>query len=148
VLFLPLQMKSLTNIIPLRNTILEQINLSKIHIAIIEGNYIHFKKYLENENVIHTLDKNRCSLLHYAVFYRNISMVSALIRKKAKINFRNESGRTPLHYACDRGTNYQIALLLKHFGADPFVKDIRGYTPLDYALENKNEELFNDLCKK
>jgi ankyrin repeat protein len=141
-------MESLVDIIPLRNTILEQINLSKIHIAIIEDNYLYFKKYLENENVINILDKNRCSLLHYAVFYRNISMVSALIRKKAKINFRNDSGRTPLHYACDRGTNYQIALVLKHFGANPFVKDIRGYTPLDYALNNKNDELYNYLCKK
>ena len=139
-------MESLTDIPPLRNTILEQLNLSKIHITIIDGNYSYFKESLENENVIHTLDKNRCSLLHYAVFYRNITMVSALIRKKAKINFRNESGRTPLHYACDRGTNYQIALLLKHFGADPFVKDIRGYTPLDYALDNKNDELYNYLC--
>jgi ankyrin repeat protein len=141
-------MESLVDIIPLRNTILEQINLSKIHIAIIEDNYLYFKELLENENVMNILDKNRCSLLHYAVFYRNISMVSALIRKKAKINFRNDSGRTPLHYACDRGTNYQIALVLKHFGANPFVKDIRGYTPLDYALNNKNDELYNYLCKK
>jgi ankyrin repeat protein len=141
-------MESLTNIQPLRNTILEQLNLSKIHLAIMDGNYHYFTESLNNEDVIHTLDKNRCSLLHYAVFYRNISMVSALIRKKAKINFRNESGRTPLHYACDRGTNYQIALLLKYFGADPFVKDIRGNTPLDYALNNKNDELYNYLCKK
>ena len=140
-------MESLVDIIPLRNTILEQINLSNIHFAIMDGNYHYFKKYLENENVMNILDKNRCSLLHYAVFYNNISMVQDLIRKGALVDFCNEKGCTPLHYACNHGGNDQIALLLKHHGANPFLEDKYEDTPLIYALRNNNKKLFNDLCK-
>jgi ankyrin repeat protein len=36
---------------------------------------------------------------------------------------------------------------VKKYGADPFTKDIYDYTPLEYALKNNNEKLFDDLCK-
>jgi ankyrin repeat protein len=140
-------MKSLADIPPLRNTILEQLNLSKIHFAIMDGNYHYFTESLNNEDVIHILDKNRCSLLHYAVFYNNITMVLDLIRKGSLIDWRNEKGCTPLHFACGHGGNDQIALLLKRHGANPFIEDLYEDTPLIYALRNNNKKLFDDLCK-
>jgi ankyrin repeat protein len=75
-------------------------------------------------------------------------MVLDLIRKGALVDFRNEKGCTPLHYACGHGGNDKIALLLKRHGANPFIEDIYEDTPLMYALRNNNEKLFNDLCKK
>ena len=44
-----------------------------------------------------------------------------------------EDSRTLLHYACKRGTPELVALLLEK-GADFKIKDARGFTPFDLAL--------------
>ncbi len=40
---------------------------------------------LKNEDIMNILDKNQCSLLHYAVFYKRIVMIHDLIKKGINI---------------------------------------------------------------
>ncbi|XP_018324106.1 integrin-linked protein kinase [Agrilus planipennis] len=58
-----------------------------------------------------------------------------LLRQKADLNFANEHGNTPLHYACFWGYN-EIAEDLVHHGALVSIANKDGDTPLDKAKGN------------
>jgi ankyrin repeat protein len=61
-----------------------------------------------------------------------------LINLGVHVNYQNENGQTPLHFAVrERVKPVYTEILLKH-GANPQVKDKDGYTPLDVALTAKN----------
>lgn len=62
-----------------------------------------------------------------------------LLRQKADINFTNEHGNTPLHYACFWAYQ-QLAEELIHHGALVSIANKDGDTPADKAKGN--------LCKR
>lgn len=73
---------------------------------------------------------------------------SQLLRHKADVNFINEHGNTPLHYACFWGYG-QIAEDLVQAGASVSISNKYGEVPLDKcrgAMAKKlHSELFVDL---
>jgi ankyrin repeat protein len=69
--------------------------------------------------------------LHQACLINSKELVMLLIAKKANVNAKDKSERTPLHHA---QTFPVIALLLKA-GADVNVVDVQKNTPLHYACE-------------
>ena len=58
-----------------------------------------------------------------------------MLRQKSDVNFINEHGNTPLHYACFWGYN-DIAEDLVHHGAVVSILNRFGHTPLDKAKGN------------
>jgi len=46
---------------------------------------------------------------------------------------KDETGRTPLHYACGRGASQCVEFLLEQSDCRVDEKDLKGLTPLDYA---------------
>ena len=62
-----------------------------------------------------------------------------LISKGANVNAQNGVGHTALHQAAFRN-NTDLMGVLKDFGADPKIKDERGWTAHDMALASTNKE--------
>ncbi|XP_042501757.1 ADP-ribosylation factor GTPase-activating protein AGD3-like isoform X1 [Macadamia integrifolia] len=80
-----------------------------------------------------------CSLLHLACQTADIGMLELLLQYGANINAPDSGGQTPLHHCILRGRPVFAKLLLTR-GADPWVVDKEGKTPLQLAAESA----FND----
>ena len=64
-----------------------------------------------------------CSCINLVIFFLTFNV----LRLKKKVNATECRGRTPLHYAAQRGAASGIQSLLD-FGADPNVVDAKGAT--------------------
>ena len=71
-------------------------------------------------------------------------MVAALLSAGANIETRDNSKRTPLHYAAREGHVDVVAALLEA-GADIEAMDFCGKMPRDYAKANKHYKIANML---
>ncbi|KAJ1351275.1 Ankyrin repeat domain-containing protein 44 [Parelaphostrongylus tenuis] len=69
--------------------------------------------------------------LHRAAYLRNQGILLKIL-EKCDPNTRDINGVTPLHIAAAVGEHDTVAALLE-FGANPLVKDNRGFTPVDWA---------------
>ncbi|KAJ3118682.1 hypothetical protein HDU96_010012 [Phlyctochytrium bullatum] len=81
--------------------------------------------------------------LHAAVRQGKKDLVKRFLNAGALVNFPNEYGRTPLHFALhDREMfkEVEIPLLLLEAGADPTIRCGRNCTPLD-GLEPDDEDI-------
>lgn len=78
-------------------------------------------------------------LLYYAVQTEQPLLVEALLNKGANPNVQDKKGRTPLHYAAQKGS-YGIFVILLEFKADPNIKDNKGQKP-------KVVQIFNEQCR-
>jgi ankyrin repeat protein len=70
----------------------------------------------------------------------SVQVAALLLEYGADPNAQNDSGWTPLHFACriDARDEAMVGLLLCN-GADPNIPDARGRTPLHYALGASEE---------
>jgi ankyrin repeat protein len=80
--------------------------------------------------------------LHYAAFFGDADSARALVEAGADVNAfaDNELGVHVLNSAAAAG-NVEVARLLLDRGADPNARTRSGFSPLDAASENGNEEL-------
>lgn len=79
-------------------------------------------------------DRNRLGKtpLHYAVSYKRLDAMAALVEAGADINAQDDTGMTPLHVAAMLGRRDEAVWLLDH-GADPGIQDSFGDTPAHTA---------------
>ena len=88
--------------------------------------------------------------LHSAVIWNQESVIKFLLDLnyiENYVNIRASSNRTPLHVA----VSFQFAGCVECLigsNADINVKDEYGKTPIDTAIDNKNEEIINLLKKE
>jgi ankyrin repeat protein len=98
----------------------------------------------EDPNLIHLPlgGVERCSvdqLLNYAAWQGKPDIAKFLIERGANLNWRGNSGFTPLHYAA-RHNHPDVAQLLIEAGADIEVLDESGFTPLFRAVRTGEVE--------
>jgi ankyrin repeat protein len=75
-----------------------------------------------------------CTALYFAVLSARVEMVEALADGYcAEVNVSDVGHLTPLHIACEKGYADIVKCLLL-LGADYTARDIRGRTPLDWAI--------------
>lgn len=75
--------------------------------------------------------------LHFAAAAGNVEMVRLLLDKGAKVDARDNTGKTALHFA----STPRAARTLLEAGADPVAKDASGATPLETAQSPAVKEL-------
>ncbi|KAK9889806.1 hypothetical protein WA026_007178 [Henosepilachna vigintioctopunctata] len=85
--------------------------------------------------------------LHASVRTPNLETSFKLLATGADPNyFHDEKGTTPLHVAVKSEQLLQLELLLI-YGADPTCPDAHGKTPMDFAKNNVNKEIYNRLLE-
>jgi len=90
---------------------------------------------LEHGADIHAQNYGTRTPLHLAAEKGHAEIVKMLIAKGADVHTTSSHDQwTPLHVAAYKGQT-AVALILLEADADPFVKNIQGSTPLDYAKE-------------
>lgn len=80
--------------------------------------------------------------LHYAAFFDGPEAALLLVERGADVNALadNELGVQPLNSAAAAGEREVARILLEH-GADPNARTRGGFSPLDAARENVDDEL-------
>ncbi len=79
-----------------------------------------------------------------AIKKHNLTLVQFVVVHGVDVNLANAERISLLHQAAYTGDEKVAAFLLKA-GADPFVKNADGYTPLDFARAKKNSAVANEL---
>jgi len=80
------------------------------------------------------------SLLQWAIQSKNKGLTVSLIKTGAKVNVRDNDGRTPLHYAVENNQT-EITRLLLDKKADINAQDNDGTTPLHIASSMGYQEI-------
>ena len=100
---------------------------------------------------INEVDLKLCSAVHWAAYNSNEIAMSYLLSRKPKVNITDEKGLTPLHLAVvfsEQVTTTSLIRMLLMRGADPFLLDKKGRTPLDYAkIKIKDLEWRDNVCQ-
>ncbi|KAM7287303.1 inactive serine/threonine-protein kinase TEX14 [Ixodes scapularis] len=85
------------------------------------------------------LDNNGNTALYVALIDGPINAVPYLLQAGADPNFRCSGDATPVHAACRRGSRHLLQQLLE-CGGDLRLRDVRGRTPQDWALEHSDPQ--------
>lgn len=106
------------------------------------------RKGLKNVNINEVLDENQNSLLHVAAMGGATEVACMLIDEtEIKLNKVAFKGRTALHLACHY-MHPETALALINRGADVFVHDSVGASPLIYAVSANEIDVVKALIAK
>ena len=110
--------------------------------AVIGNNIELVKELIRLGCDVKHLSKNGESLMHFLP--NDTAMVDFLISQGLSIDSKTNIGRTPIHYAAEKGYKKLLTYLIDK-GADPFVADDDGVTSDILASENGHFDLFETL---
>jgi len=100
--------------------------------------YTHFEAFPYRYNIFRTVEgtyllRNLENELLTACYYGNYDAVYEIVsHKEVILNFQDDVGNTPLHYACwymERTGDPHISALLIHCGANPVIYNHDGFFP-------------------
>ncbi|XP_023016251.2 tankyrase isoform X1 [Leptinotarsa decemlineata] len=118
-------------------------NSTPLHLAAGYNNVEVAEFLLENGADVNAQDKGGLIPLHNASSYGHLDIAALLIKYNTVVNATDKWGFTPLHEAAQKGRTQLCALLLAH-GADPFLKNQEGQTPVDLATADDVRCLLQD----
>uniref|UniRef100_A0A8C6XPG1 Uncharacterized protein n=1 Tax=Naja naja TaxID=35670 RepID=A0A8C6XPG1_NAJNA len=85
------------------------------------------------------------TLLHVAATHGHLEIIDYLISKGAKLEVKDNKGRTPLHRAAEKGHDKAVNRLLQAGANIVASKDMDGCTPMHYAAISGNMEILEEL---
>ncbi|WP_341813296.1 ankyrin repeat domain-containing protein [Wolbachia endosymbiont (group B) of Germaria angustata] len=119
-----------------------------LHFAALFGN-LELARYLVDEEHVsfNVLDKYGKSPLHFAFENGRIELVKYLVgEKKANINVLDNQHMAPLHFVAENG-NLELAKYLIGNGADFYLRDKFGFTPLERAIDRGQDDIVKYLTE-
>ncbi|KAF5007419.1 hypothetical protein FDECE_6267 [Fusarium decemcellulare] len=93
------------------------------------------------------IDDRRMAALHLAAYFGLEKEVLRLLEDGIQPDVKDDSGRTPLSYAAEKGCIEVVRKLLATAGIDPDAKDKYNRGPLSYAAEQGHVSLVRRLLK-
>ena len=117
---------------------------SQLHIAVRNGLHDVVESLLDYGMDPDIKDSIGSTPLHLATFREKLIIVELLLERGANINGPNEAGETALHLAARRGLSEAVILLVEK-GADIYVNDSGGWSPLQHAVANDHDNVFDIL---
>ncbi|XP_046487171.1 poly [ADP-ribose] polymerase tankyrase isoform X1 [Neodiprion pinetum] len=118
-------------------------NSTPLHLAAGYNNLEVAEFLLERGADVNAQDKGGLIPLHNASSYGHLDIAALLIKYNTVVNATDKWGFTPLHEAAQKGRTQLCALLLAH-GADPFLKNQEGQSPVDLASADDVKCLLQD----
>jgi len=105
---------------------------TSLHHCAKHGSFENAKLLLDQAASINAKDIDIKTPLAVACEFGNLDCVKYLIKKRAGVNDKDKEGRTPIMHAVLH--DYEgVAMILLKAGADPFMRDLNGDTPLKVA---------------
>jgi cytohesin len=112
-----------------------------VHEVTLNGNQTEMDRLLDsNPKLINVADYDQNTLLHLAVLRNEIGEVKDLLARGAKVNAQNTVKMTPMHIAGKQGER-EIVILILDYHPNLTLKDNRGWTPLDWAVNAHHDEV-------
>merc|ERR1711964_936094 len=87
----------------------------------------------QNNSLIKIIKNGNIELMKYI-------LTNTYQTKPEIVNQKNKQWETPLMVAL-KNNNFTISRMLVRFGADVNLKSVNGQTPIEFALQNGNDEL-------
>lgn len=105
----------------------------------------------KNENMKPNIyDVDASPLICYAIRYNHQDMVKCLLELEVGLNVKDplDSYNSPLHQVVKLGDQKLVECLLKNPSIQTEIKNLKGRTPLYFAVLNRNSEIFKMLLAK
>lgn len=136
-----------------KNFVAEEINNKSeydsglLHYAI-SGNKFDIAMLLIDNNIdVNMINADGQTALHLISINNNLDIARELLQKGIDINIRDKNGNNAMWTAvfnC-RGKNYEMVRLLMSYKPDITTKNKAGRSPIDFAIQIKDEALINIL---
>lgn len=94
---------------------------------------VQMRQFVDSGGNVNLRDDNGDTLLYYASFYEDVSLVKALLIRGADPNISNLKLQTPLIIASSKGNSGIAELLLQH-GAKPDHVNAEGHRAIHFAV--------------
>ena len=123
------------------SAVAEPSNQAFLYSAVSIGDIEKIQSSIENGVDINLKNKEKETLLHFAITYRQWEIARLLIENGADINAKTAAKETPLHFVSKgEEENLETAQLLIDKGADVNAKNREENTPLNLAIKWGNAE--------
>ena len=108
---------------------------SALHYASYRGNIEIIKLLIENGADVDVTNLLGINVLHMASQGNEPNSIVYFVEKhKLKLNKKDDSGSTPLHWACYSGSEDVLNFILAYKDNDLNIQDKEGYTPLHLSV--------------
>ena len=133
--------------------LVKDINSTTIHEAVCSNSLEIVKLVTEKvgdrkANLINHQDNKKWSPLHYACQYGYDKIVNFLILEGAKVDLREETGRTCLHLAAFEGHTECAKILLQQENCSVDVQDNEGWTAVILASQENHPDIVKLICSQ
>lgn len=124
-----------------------EVIANKLFMLISKKKNDEVKDFLSKNGIDIKGEDKRTPLIH-AAFYNNTELMEWLLENKADINAADRNGYTALHFACEKGYNSAVKLLISK-GANLNKPDFYGNTPawiaITYWKQGQNLPILREL---
>lgn len=121
----------------LQNKIINMVEYTPLHGAVMDNNYNLVCTLHQRHNAkINVKTKIKTTPLHDAVLCCSHEILLYLLENGADVDAVDNTGSTPLYYACAK-KDYMKAMILYKYGGDMFYVNEEGSTPVHFFEINK-----------
>jgi|GEM_PF-3727070 len=121
---------------------------TKLLEAAMEGNLEKATAAINNGAIVNTTNHEHDTPLCLACFYGFPDMIKLLLEQGARVDQKGNLSQSPLHlavYAAPEKSYAPIVRLLLQSGANPYIQDEHGRTPLAMCVDNQTTEALEAL---